>query len=93
MECTLNDHTLTIIGNIKNISDISDIKNKLRSIQGDQVQIITKELTVLTSDIIGTLLRMVNQDRKNITITTDSDSFLQLLERLKLTDILSVRKG
>lgn len=93
MECNISGSTIQIKGNVKHIQDNQTLKDALRSIQGDQITIQTRDVTVLTSEVIGTLVKLINVDKKKISIVTDNDNFIDLLSKLHLNTVIDIKKG
>lgn len=92
MECSINSNEVTIEGNIRSVNENGIIKEALRSIQDNHILISTRGTTVLTSDIIGCILKLINVDGKKISLKTDNEHMVDLLKQLNLNTLLSVQK-
>lgn len=43
--------------------------------------------------MIGTLVKLINVDKKKISIVTDNDNFINLLSKLHLNTVIDIKKG
>ena len=95
MDIISNSNTITIIGNIKKISDFQDIKNKIEPIiqKSQNLTINIKDSISLTSTIIGYLNKLVLKDGINIQITVGDIGLYELLEDLNLISTFRVKKA
>lgn len=92
MECSINSNEVAIEGNIRNVNENGIVKEALRSIPDNHILISTRGTTVITSDIIGCILKLINVDGKKISLKTDSEHMVDLLQRLNLGGLLNVQK-
>ena len=95
MDIISNSNTITIIGNIKKISDFQDIKNKIEPIvqKSQNLTINIKDSISLTSTIIGYLNKLVLKDGINIQIIVGDTGLYELLEDLNLISTFRVKKA
>ena len=95
MDIISNSNTITIIGNIKKISDFQDIKNKIEPIiqKSQNLTINIKDSISLTSTIIGYLNKLVLKDGINIQIIAGDTGLYELLEDLNLISTFRVKKA
>ena len=94
MEISTSSNTVTIVGNIKSISDFQDIKNTLDSLKSaNNMIIITIENSIsITSSVIGYLNKIVLKDGVSLQLKIGNEQLLNLLDDLNLTKILKASK-
>jgi hypothetical protein len=83
-----------IIGNIKSIEDGLKIKETIETLQKNGAKSIAlkiKDSFSMTSTVIGHLMKLVNIDKLNISVTVGDHRLYQLLEELSLVQAFNVR--
>ncbi|MDR3347814.1 MAG: hypothetical protein LBN32_04295 [Helicobacteraceae bacterium] len=90
-----NHYRIDIDGTIKSISDSQAIKDAIQQCESDSQDLrlyITNSFSV-TSSVIGFLLKKVQVDKLNLSISVTDDRLLDLFKSLNLADILNVSKS
>ncbi len=94
MEISVNSNTVTIVGNIKKVSDFQSIKNCIESILLDNNRLTIKVIDSLslTSTTIGYFNKLVLKDNIDIHLMTGNDRLYNLLEDLSLISTFKVSR-
>lgn len=91
-----NGYKITVTEVIKTIEDSTVFKKSLSDIFAKEpsakVDIHIKDSYIITSSIIGTLLKMVQKDSAKITLFVYNADLYELLDKLNLIALLNVRK-
>ena len=85
--------TITIDSSILNYAKVENIRDIIKnSIAKNVVLTFTSQMAVLPSSLIGTILKLIHVDEKNITINTTNDDFIEMLKAFQLDTILTVNR-
>ncbi len=86
---------MIVTGLIKSAEDsavFKDAMTKLLDTQSKTLSIHIQDSFIVTSSIIGSLLKVVNVDKAKITLFVTEDLY-SLLQQLNLIEMLNVRKA
>jgi len=94
MEIKSSSNTIVITGNIKSISDFSEIKNIIDGVvvQHKKITIIVEDSLSVTSSVIGYFNKLILKDKINIDMKIGNDQLMHLLNDLNLTSTFRARK-
>ncbi|MBF0608707.1 MAG: hypothetical protein SFH39_09740 [Candidatus Magnetobacterium sp. LHC-1] len=96
MEITVaNNSEVTIIGHIKTIEDYQKIKQALNSIIANGLKKITiniPESITMTSSVIGYMLKLVFENKLDLSILVKDEKLFNLLDVLNLVEVFKVKK-
>lgn len=94
MELSTNSNTLTIVGNIKSISNFQQIKQNTDNIVRTHKSITIKIVDSLsiTSSVIGYFNKLVLKDEINIKLYIGNGQLMNLIEDLNLTSTFNASK-
>ncbi len=94
MEITLSSNTATIKGNIKSISDFSEIKSLLDSLTSQKKSIVIKitDSLSITSSVIGYFNKLILKDKINIDMQIGNAQLMDLISDLNLASTFNARK-
>jgi len=94
MELSTNTNSITIVGNIKSISDFQVIKQKTDNIVKNSTSITIQILDSLsiTSSVIGYFNKLVLKDKINISLKIGNPQLMNLLQDLNLVSTFHVQK-
>lgn len=96
-EQTASGHDIKVNGIIKTIEDSSNFKNAITSILEKsptaKISVHILDSYIITSSIIGTLLKLVQKDRADITLYAYQDDLMELVEKLNLTNLINLKKA
>lgn len=84
---------LTITGNIKSIDDSTTIKHAINALVAggsQRVVICVKDSFSMTSAVIGTLMKLVNHDQVDLSMTVTDHRLYTLLDSLNLIQMFKV---
>lgn len=87
---------VTIIGDIRTIPDYIEIKKVLRKMVDDgqkTLQVKIPDSPSINSALIGLLLRLIHEDRVQLSLHVRNDNLLKMLEVMNLQDIFNVTTG
>jgi TATA-box binding protein (TBP) (component of TFIID and TFIIIB) len=86
---------LVITGLIKSVEDSTLFKEALSEMitTSKSVSIHIKDSFIITSSIIGTMLKVVNVDKVSLTVYVTQEDLYSLLSQLNLLEALNVKKG
>lgn len=91
-----NRYEIEVIGAVKTIDETREIRSVLDDIltaePAGNIDMYLKETDVITSSLIGILIKLIYGENAKITIYTTSDKLFQLIERLNLVDTLNIKK-
>ncbi len=92
MEISVNSNTVTIVGNIKKVSDFQSIKNSIEPIvqSSRRVTIKITDSLSLTSTTIGYLNKLVLKDDIEVHVMVGNEKLYTLLEDLNLISTFRV---
>lgn len=89
-------YNIEINGAVKTIDHTKEIRSILDGIlttdPGMPIDMHLKDTDVITSSLIGILIKMIYGENAKITIYTTSEKLYQLIERLNLVDTLNIKK-
>jgi len=94
MTLTISSNNVTIVGNIKSISDYQLIKSELDAITSTHKNIVLniKDSLSITSSIIGYFNKLVLKDKVTIYMNVGNIQLMELLDDLNLTGLFNVKK-
>jgi len=94
MEISVNSNTVTIVGNIKKVSDFQSIKNSIEPIVQNNRRLTIKivDSLSLTSTTIGYLNKLVLKDNIELHVVTGNSKLYSLLEDLNLISTFKVSR-
>ena len=91
-----NSHKIVVKNVIKTIEDSTIFKKSISDIllkdPSAKIDIHIIDSYIITSSIIGTLLKMVQKDNAKITVYVYSADLYELLDKLNLIVLLNVKK-
>ncbi len=84
-----------ITGSVKTIDETREAREVLDDIvqknNAPQIEIYLKEVDVITSSLIGVLIKMIYGENIKMSVITDSNKLYTLLDRLNLVSTLNIR--
>jgi hypothetical protein len=84
-------------GTIKGIDDSMKFKEAVSSVFYEDptanIAIHIEDSNVITSSIIGSLLKLIQQDKARISLNIKSAELISLLEQLNITTLLNAKKN
>nr|WP_321266922.1 hypothetical protein [uncultured Sulfurimonas sp.] len=94
MEVTVSSNTINITGNIKSISNFSDIKDLIDGVitQHKKITIVITDSLSITSSVIGYFNKLVLKDNIDIHMRIGNDQLMALLQDLNLASTFKARK-
>jgi len=95
MEITSSSNTVTITGNIKSISNFSEIKNIVDSVvnQHKNITINIVDSLSITSSVIGYFNKLILKDKISLEMRVGNEQLMDLLTDLNLASIFKARKA
>ena len=94
MKITRDDSLITIGGNIKSVSDYTEIQGHLQSAianGNDAVTIKVLDSISITSSVIGIFLKVIKKDGIALTVQVGNKHLYDLLNELNLLAVFNVR--
>lgn len=93
MEISSSSNVVTIVGNIKTVSDYQDIKTAIDSVVANNrsLTINIKDSISMTSSVIGYLNKLVLKDKIAISMQIGNSQLLELLDDLNLKSVFNAR--
>jgi hypothetical protein len=93
MEVLSSSNIVTIKGNIKNISDLSDIRSVIEDVRVRFTSIVIniEDSISITSSVIGYLNKIVLKDGIRLEMNIGSKQLLELLSELNLAKTFNIR--
>jgi hypothetical protein len=94
MKITRDDSQLTIEGNIKSVSDYTEIQGHLQSAVADGNDSITVKIMdsiSITSSVIGIFLKVIKKDGISLAVHVGNQHLYDLLNELNLLAVFNVR--
>jgi len=94
MDISTSDNTITIVGNIKSVSDFQDIKTAIDAVvrHHDSIKLKVVDSLSITSSVIGYLNKLILKDKINMVLEVGDKQLMDLLEDLNLTELFKARK-
>ena len=94
MTISVSSNNVTIIGNIKSISDYQSIKSELDAIISTHKNIVLniKDSLSITSSIIGYFNKLVLKDAITIHMNVGNSQLMELLDDLNLATLFNAKK-
>ena len=94
MDISSSANTVTIVGNIKSISDFQSIKSTIDSIKSSHsaITLDIQDSISITSSIIGYLNKLVLKDSIDLNMKIGNDQLIHLLEDLNLISTFKVKR-
>ncbi len=86
---------LTITGNIKSIQDSIRIKEEIgRALKADgsRLKLHIRDSFSMTSTVIGFLMKLVHQDKVQVSIVVEDSRLYELLDELQLVKLMNVSR-
>jgi hypothetical protein len=94
---TATGHRVNIKEVIKTIEDSGSFKKELTDIVSSDphstVEVHILDSYIITSSIIGTLMKLIQKDGAKISIHTYNADLFELLDKLNLVQLLNVKKN
>ena len=94
MDISSSGNTVTIIGNIKNVSDFQSIKSTIDSMKNSTstITLDIQDSISITSSVIGYLNKLVLKDQVNLNMKIGDAQLMHLLEDLNLIDTFRAKR-
>jgi len=95
MKISRDDSLITIVGNIKSVSDYTDIQGHLQSVMSNGSGSITIKVVdsiSITSSVIGIFLKIIKKDGIALTVQVGNKHLYDLLNELNLLAVFNVRQ-
>lgn len=92
----LGGGSFKITGEIKTISDYQSIKKTIQeAVDGgaSTISIAIEDAQTITSSVVGYLLKLVNLNNVNVTLSAKNNKLYKMLEDLVLIDVFNVTQG
>ncbi len=95
MNITSSSNIINIKGNIKSISDFSEIKSLVDNVisQHKSITINVVDSLSITSSVIGYLNKLILKDNINIEMRIGNEQLIDLISDLNLTSTFKARKA
>jgi len=95
MEISTSGNTITIVGNIKSVSDYQQIRSTIDSVvaTSPSVTIHIVDSLSITSSVIGYFNKLVLKDKIDLSMKIGNDQLMSLLDDLNLTSVFKARKA
>ena len=95
MEISSSSNVITVIGNIKTVSNFQTLKVCLDSVvnQHKDVTINIKDSLSITSSVIGYFNKLILKDKINLHLKIGNSQLIELLEDLNLKSVFKVTKA
>ncbi len=87
-------HRIEIYGTIRDMNEIAQIRNKIDGLglkEGERLDLSILGSFSMPSSLIGYLLKLVEQQKIEISLTVDDEMLAELLEDLSLKKIFNLR--
>lgn len=85
-----------IYGVIKSMDDSLAIKQSITEQymkdKGVKIILVIEDSFIMTSSVIGTILKMIQKDKMNISIHVRNAELIELLQKLNLVQLLNVTR-
>jgi len=95
MQISSSSNSITIVGNIKTVSDFQEIKSSIDSIISEHKNItlnIVDSLSI-TSSVIGYFNKIVLKDQINLNMNIGNQKLFELINDLNLTTTFKAKKA
>jgi len=94
MQITMSSNTITIVGNIKSVSDYQEIKIAVGNLikEHKEIAVIIQDSLSITSSVIGYFNKLVLKDSINVEMRVGNAQLMELIEDLNLTSVFKARK-
>ena len=93
MEISVSGNAVTILGNIKSVSDYQTIKTSLDAlVRNSSIIINIKDSISITSSVIGYFNKLVLKDKINVQMNIGNEQLMELLQDLNLASIFNAKK-
>ncbi|HIC10369.1 MAG TPA: hypothetical protein EYO61_03300 [Campylobacterales bacterium] len=95
MQITRDENVITIHGNIKSVSDYTEIQGHLQAAIANGNTSITIKIVdsiSITSSVIGIFLKVIKKDGVNLTVLVGNKHLYDLLNELNLLAVFNVRQ-
>ncbi len=94
MEISSSSNRVTILGNIKSISDFQEIKNTFDALTNSNTNIIVdiKDSISITSSVIGYFNKLVLKDSIALQLRVGNEQLFSLLDDLNLVKSLDAKR-
>ncbi len=87
---------LSVIGDVASIEDTAELKAEINKIFEEKssaiVDIVFEDAASLSSALLGFLLKIIQGDKRSVTIYPKNESLYKVLGRINLIDMLNVKK-
>ncbi len=94
MDISASGNIITIIGNIKSVSDFQTIKSTIDSIKSSHnaITIDIKDSISITSSVIGYLNKLVLKESIDLNLKVGDTQLIELLDDLNLKALFKARR-
>jgi len=95
MDIQTEGNTINIDGNIKSVSDYTEIQSHLQALVNggkDTVTVNVNDSISITSSVIGIFLKVIKKDGVNLSLKVGNQHLYDLLNELNLLAVFNVRK-
>jgi len=94
MKLEVMDNELIVDGNIKTSADSKRLKDAIATFlhTKNHLTIKIKDSLIITSEVIGYIIKLVKQDKINTTLKCGNSHLIELLENLNLKDSINIIK-
>jgi len=95
MNISISAGVVTIMGNIKSVSDYQSIKTEIDKVvtPGSSLTLKIPESISITSSVIGYFNKLVQKDKVNITMQIGNAQLMELLEELNLKALFKAQQA
>ena len=82
---------------VKSMQDSMDLKEaiskELRTSKTQKIEVVIMDSFVITSSIIGSLLKFINADKVDLELVVQNPELYEFLQKMNLISALKARKG
>jgi len=95
VDISASGNKITILGNIKSVSDYQELKTTIDGVVASHESIIVdiKDSISITSSIIGYFNKLILKDKIKVNMIIGNTSLMELLEDLNLISLFQAKKG
>ncbi len=94
MEISNSGNKITIVGNIKSVSDYQKIKSSIDNVLlgNDSIDVVIQDSLSITSSVVGYFNKIVLKDKVKLKMYIGNDQLVDLLDDLSLVSLFNVKK-
>ncbi len=95
IEIKSSSTTIKIVGNIRGVEDLNEIRRSIESIKLSSKSKLSIEVVdsfAMPSAMIGYLMKLVQQDEIDLTLKIGDSRLIELLDDLGLKEIFNIKK-